>query len=194
MTTERIRRLLLALALASLGACAFSGGAEPRYHILHPSVQDRATAPIAPTLGLKPVRVPDYLGRTAMVRTEEDGLRISQVERWAEPLDAGIARVLKSNLIESGVTERVEPYPWSARNAPDLVVNVQIATLELRGHDAVMQASVTLERPDRESSGFAKTWRATTDGVEGAAMAAAYSDLINRMTADIVAFLVDGTR
>ena len=62
--------------------------------------------PLAVALG--PVTVPDYLDRTDIVRRASDNrLAISEGERWAETLRAGVLRVLAADL-----SDRLGPRGW----------------------------------------------------------------------------------
>jgi len=57
--------------------------------------------PPMPSLALviQPVSVPDYLKRSQIVLRKEQGeLTFSEFDRWAEPVENGIARVLAENL------------------------------------------------------------------------------------------------
>jgi len=62
-------------------------------------------------VGLRPVEGPAYLRSKAMVvRTGPNEIHFAEFDRWAEPLDQGISRVMKATLS-------------SARNVEDLALN-----------------------------------------------------------------------
>ncbi len=68
------------------------------YHLLEPLVPDRALSGRTPAIAVKRPSLPAYLDRQQVVTRPDGDLMISKADVWAEPLDAGIARVLASNL------------------------------------------------------------------------------------------------
>lgn len=98
------------LLLCTLAACALSGcsllqpHADPtRFYVLTvPSVPPERAGEGEFTrwkVGLRPVEVPAYLRSRAMVvRTGTNEIHFADFDRWAEPLDQGISRVIKETL------------------------------------------------------------------------------------------------
>jgi hypothetical protein len=79
-------------------------------------------------LGLFPVQLPDYLKQRAMVvREGASEVRYNDEERWAEPLDAGLARVLRERL---SATEQVLSYPFYPGEQRDYDVRVRVQACE----------------------------------------------------------------
>jgi len=103
------------------------------------------------TLGLGPLTFPDYaMGRELVSRQGPTGLAPSPDERWAEPLDEGIARVLASDL-EFVTGARLLPYPWFATDAPAARVRIRFERFELEQRArAVLAASWRLENGSGE--------------------------------------------
>ncbi len=110
----------VALALASLLALGSTGcfGTSPpaRFFVLSPAP---GTADAAPTLGpegalgVMPTRVAEYLDRPQIVTfLDENAVSIDEYNRWAEPLGAGISRVLAQDLGAALPGWRVIPQPW----------------------------------------------------------------------------------
>jgi uncharacterized lipoprotein YmbA len=106
--------LLCAVASCALSGCALlQPHADPtRFYVL--------TVPSAPPegpadgefkrwkLGLRPVEVPAYLRSKAMViRTGTNEIHFADFDRWAEPLDQGISRVMKETLSSARNVENV---------------------------------------------------------------------------------------
>jgi hypothetical protein len=118
MMRSRVAALVAVGALLALGACvSLKRTSEARFFVL------RAVAEPAPgtatgepfTVGLSPVRVPGYLRRPQLVTGEgAHGLHIDEFERWAEPLEEGISRVLAENLATHLAGHRVVRQPWPA--------------------------------------------------------------------------------
>lgn len=69
------------------------------HHLLNPAVPDRAVTGSSPAIAIASPALPDYLNRQQLVsRTSLGELRMNPSQLWAEPLDAGIARVTAANL------------------------------------------------------------------------------------------------
>ena len=137
--------LLLTLALA---ACA--GAPPPTLYVLEAPAAPLAKAPAkaAPdgaaqrlVVALGPVTVPDYLDRTDIVRRATGNrLEFGADERWAEPLRAGLQRLLIAVL-----AERLGPGYWVTSGTGragqiDIEVPVDIEAFE---EDAAGQAVLT---------------------------------------------------
>ncbi|HEV8072660.1 MAG TPA: PqiC family protein [Opitutaceae bacterium] len=79
-------------------------------------------------LGLFPVQLPEYLKQRAMVvREGASEVRYNDDERWAESLDAGLARVLRERL---SATAQVVSYPFTLEQARDYDVRVRVQACE----------------------------------------------------------------
>ncbi|MFA5157164.1 MAG: PqiC family protein [Candidatus Omnitrophota bacterium] len=87
-----------------LGGCVSAGSSpKSRFYILKQLKADQAARkfniPSGTIVVIGPVEIPQYLDRPQMV-TEDDKLmmHIAQFDRWGEPLDAGIARLIIEDL------------------------------------------------------------------------------------------------
>jgi uncharacterized protein len=129
--------LLLIVGALALAGCA--GVADPtRYYVLSPT--PAALGGTAPTvlssagIGVGPVLIPRYLDRLQIVtRGANDEVEISTYERWAEPLDGGIAQVLADNLAPQVGTERITVFPWRGGVARILDYQVVVVVLRFEG-------------------------------------------------------------
>ena len=64
-------------------------------------------------LGVGPVRVPGYLDRDQLVtRVSESRFDVSDNDRWIEPLDENLSRVLAQDLYALLKSDRIFRYPW----------------------------------------------------------------------------------
>ena len=103
MGRVRFSRLAaLVFALASLGGCARS--ASVNYYILRsmrgpePGVRTAAPGP-AKAVVIGPVSIPAYLDRPQMVtRPSPETIKYAEFDRWAEPLDKNLARVIADDI------------------------------------------------------------------------------------------------
>jgi uncharacterized protein len=126
--------LLLGAGMLLLAGCA--GVADrTRYYALSPtSTAPGGFAPAAlsdAAVGVGPVQMPRYLERLQIVtRGTNDEVQISVDDRWAEPLENGIAQVLADNLGPELGSERITVFPW--RGAVARVLDYQVVVMVLR--------------------------------------------------------------
>jgi hypothetical protein len=104
------------LALALAGCVSLKRTPEARFFVLR-ALAEPPTAADAPAttglFGLLPVVLPGYIDRPQLVSWVAPGeLRIDEYLRWAEPLDAGLARTLAANLEVLLPGSRVIRSPW----------------------------------------------------------------------------------
>ncbi len=110
----RLAALALLVSLAGCGSTRSS-----RFYVLTPhppTTAARAAANDQLALGIGPVALPLLLDRPQLVwRLSASERSLSEYSRWAEPLDANMARVLAENLAPRLGTERVfvDPFPAS---------------------------------------------------------------------------------
>jgi uncharacterized protein len=130
----RTAALLLAVGPLLLTACA--GVADrTRYYVLSPTAAALGGfAPAAASsaaVGVGPVQIPRYLDRVQIVtRGANDEVEISVDDRWAEPVENGIAQVLADNLASELGSERITVFPW--RGGVARVLDYQVAVMVLR--------------------------------------------------------------
>ncbi len=126
------------LALVSAGACSLKSETAPsRFYMLR-SLPTVASSPATqgagsdPVLVLGPVRIAAYLDRPQIV-TKGSGseVKLSEFERWAEPLTDNIKAVLASNLSVLVPTERISFYP--ARLPPEVDLRIAVEVLRFDG-------------------------------------------------------------
>lgn len=104
-------------------------------------------------VGLKPVEVPAYLrGKAMVVRTGANEIHFADFERWAEPLDQGISRVMKEALSSA---RNVEKVALNSHGDDTLDYEVSIRILACEG--------VRVENGN-SSIRFAVTWEARSVG------------------------------
>jgi uncharacterized protein len=65
------------------------------------------------SIGLGPVKLPDYLDRSEIVtRVEPNRLDLSESDRWAEPIDANFRNVLAANIGAQLPNAQIVTFPW----------------------------------------------------------------------------------
>ena len=97
--------LLVVIAAGALSSCAFlQPHADPtKFYLL--TTPDASSQPATNNklasykLGLRSIEMPAYLqSKLMVVRTGTNEIHFAEFDRWAEPLDAGISRVMKETL------------------------------------------------------------------------------------------------
>ena len=154
-----------------------------------PAVAAEASSP--QRLGLGPVTLPEYVRRSEIV-TRVDGTRLvlSDTERWAEPFDRAVVRVLAADLRRATGAGRVVLHPWYESDRPDLQVEIAFSRCErtetgqvvvaahwcvrdLAGEAGPIERDSRIERP--------------AAGPEGASTALALSQALAELTREIAA-------
>ncbi|MFA5265556.1 MAG: PqiC family protein [Opitutaceae bacterium] len=92
-------------------------------------------SPNALRIGLKPVDLAPYLKKGVLVtRESETEVSFNDYARWAEPLEASIARVLQASLSADPKVARIVPSPFPMDEERDFDVTVKIRRADgLRG-------------------------------------------------------------
>ena len=166
----KIQRFIFVLLLGALAAFALDGCALLRPHA-DPTRFYVLTAPSAPPkpaaegefkrwrVGLLLVEVPTYLRTKFMVvRTGTNEIHFADFDRWAEPLDQGISRVLKETL---GSARNVENVALNSHGDDSLDYEVTIQILACHG----------MRVPKGQSSiRFAATWAVRAIGTNSPAI------------------------
>jgi uncharacterized lipoprotein YmbA len=123
--------------LFALAACNVVQPAQEdptRYFVLSdPAVPPgQAPAPSAGVrIGLKTVRLEGYLRRKQIVvRTGGNEIQFRDYRLWAEPLDAAIARVLRSRLLASPDVAQVYTEPFPPDPERDFDVSIEVSHFE----------------------------------------------------------------
>jgi len=165
-----------------------------RFYVLSSTAAGAASTAGAPVVQLRPVEVADYLrARTIVVRRGGNEIEFREFARWGEPLEAGIARVLREELLARGAGAVL---PSGARREPakanfDLSVRVLAAEGGANGAVAfragwelrASEAGTIAARGDFRAAGV--RW----DGKNEAALAAGLSEAVGALAAEIAAAL-----
>ncbi len=135
-----VRKFSLIIFGAWLGLAGCSSLLAPRpdrsrFYVL---TAQPAAAQVSPastgaglSLGLGPITMPPYLDRPQVVtRIGPNELRLSEIDRWAEPLDSNFAHVLAQDLTLRLGTTRIHPFPWYNATSIDYQVEVAVHRFE----------------------------------------------------------------
>ena len=183
-------RPILGLILAAVLLAAGCGSTPSSDYYLLNSPVSEVPAGTEPSLGIGPITIPEYLNRNSMVFLEGDNaLHIASYDRWAEPLEDGIQRVMAMNLASMLDTQNVRAFPWAKSRAPEYGVRLRIAGLDAGGGKATLVAEWVLLNEEATSDVTRRLSRLETTlpsgDIEGFAVAAAYSELLHQLCEEI---------
>jgi uncharacterized lipoprotein YmbA len=145
--------------------------------------------PSAVRVGLGPVTLPEYVRRSAIV-SRIDGTRLvpSGTERWAEPLDRAVVRVLAIDLERTLGVGRIVNHPWYDSDRPDVQIEIAFSRCEREEPGQIVVAArwsvrhLSGDQPpiERESRIERKT-----NGPDGASTALALSQALADLCREI---------
>lgn len=126
---------LLLPAVLTVSACNFlQPRPDPSRFFLLEAVEAgaaHATGLDLPSIGVGPLTLPRYLQRPSLVRRGPgSALVISEYDRWGEPLEDGVLRVLRLDLASRLHPADVVAFPWLTASSPDLTVRMTVDAFE----------------------------------------------------------------
>jgi uncharacterized protein len=203
------RVCLAALSLALLagaagGGCSILPRPEPdptRYFVLESAAPAAASAERpAPPVAVAPVTLTaGYLTstRSLVVRRAGNEIRYEDFARWAEPLDAGVARVLRERIPGAVPLRPGRPVLAGTASAGPMIVRVEVVRCEgrLGGEgDGVAYFAATYEISDGSGGDGAVRGTFTDDarawdGRDPARLAALLGEAVGALAAEIAARL-----
>lgn len=184
-----MKRKWIPLAAVTLIALLVVGcGSSPRnnHYLLTTNVSTPPDGD-SPSLGVGPVAVPEFLNRNGMVYSREGNqLEISNTERWAEPLEAGIKRVVGINLAASLDTQDIRYFPWTKGKAPEFGISVSVLSMDADDEQATLAAEWRVMRPATGESVVRRISHLTlalpTGPLSPQQIAPAYSELLSQLS------------
>jgi uncharacterized protein len=132
-----------------------------QYFILSPMTESGSGSVAAAStsrlsIGVGPIKFPDYLKRPGVVtRAASNRLMVSDVKRWAEPLDKNFESVLCQNLSQELGTQRIITYPWYADTHVDYQVKVWVSRFETSEDGASQLSAVWMIVKPKDGSELA---------------------------------------
>ncbi len=197
--------LLLAGALLGGAGCSIvpEASSDPtRYYVLtSPGAQENVAKEASGTLriGLRAIELSPYLKKgTLVVRKGTNELVYNDYARWAEPLEAGIGRTVRTQLQAAPAVARVfaHPFPFDQERDYDVSINViRCEGLESHEGGAVARLVVAVEITTAGAHSqvvVRKVFRAPDvawDGKNYGALAEALSASVGALAEDVAAAL-----
>jgi uncharacterized lipoprotein YmbA len=134
------RPMFLGLACVYLAACVHVGQQQKdpwglfTLSPLPESTQHgamRSPQSVQRAISVGPIHLPGYLDQDQLVtRISQNRLSLSENDRWAEPLEDNIARVLAQDLSMLLRTDEVDVHPWPGRQRPTYQVEIEVLSFE----------------------------------------------------------------
>ena len=200
-----IRLTLTALLIISITSCGSILAPQPdrtQFFVLAASADSvaagsRAFSASGPLVGVGPVLIPDYLQRSAIAtRVGRSQVRYSHVNRWAEPLEECLPRVLAQDLSNSLSSNRVILFPWPGNIRVDYQVQVNVERFELTSQgQAVLAARWLISDPQTGkiiAAGDAQ--ESQSAGTDAAAGTAALSQALAAMSESLASRILELSR
>jgi uncharacterized lipoprotein YmbA len=195
-----VQSVLLALAcLLTATGCTLLPEAQldpTRFYVLSTSAAGVTPQPRAPAVNLRMVELADYLrGRPVIVRKGDNEIEFREFARWGEPLDAGIARVLREELLARGAASAVRAPAARRDHAPDdytLAVRVLAAEGRVNGgveFRAIWELSTADAKAGTTVRGDFRPADLRWDGKDEASIAAQLSQAVAALAGEIAAAL-----
>ena len=192
MMRPRCMRLAVLLFSALPAILAGCGRTAPsRFYVLEPRIQSGDVLPGQPgdevTIGIGPVRLPDYLDRPQIVtRAGGNRLDLAEFDRWAEPLTTDFTRVLADNITKLLSTEDIVFHPWFASVSIDFEVRIEVLMFETNSQGtAVLDARWTLTDSDDGKAIRRSRFEQPVEGEGYEAIVSSQSELLAKLSREI---------
>jgi len=184
--------LTLALAAAIAAGCGTS--APSRFYTLDPSAVSDGAAPTRARVAVGPVSIPEAVDRPQLVvQVAPNRVEIDDFNRWAAPLDDGIARAVAVDLTVLLGTPDVATAPL-VNFTPDYRVTIDVQRFDsIPGEAALLDAVWVVQRT---AGGETRTGRTVArEAVQDAdlsTVAAAHSRAVAKLSGDVAAAIRAG--
>ena len=94
--------------------------------------ETQATLPTGFTIGVGPIKIPQYLNRPMIVsRTGPNEIQSDEFHQWAEPLPENMSRVMSADLLALTGAAHSFAFPWRAAIPIDVQVTVNVMQFDV---------------------------------------------------------------
>jgi uncharacterized lipoprotein YmbA len=181
--------MALAASCLGLGACASPPSRFYILNVLPPSeTRPAAAAERGPVIAVGPISLPKYLDRPEIVtRAGRNQVILGQFDRWAEPLQDNVSRVLAENLALLIPTDQVLLNPWPGSAPLDYQVRVEVLHFDgWRGGEGSLIARWSiLDRVEHELVNRKSHLNAPVGGQDYESMVVAMNQMLEALSRDI---------
>lgn len=179
----------ITIAFAALLSACGSAPREQFFAFDPPLVQGNANGP---QLVLRQISVPELLQRPQMVLRQGNQITVLEQQRWAEPLEAGIAQYLRARLQSQLPGWQVITRAQQTRRDAAWEVQLDVQNLDLIATKGVqLQAQLRLQGPDGKTDSSLHSLAAACAGCDSAQLVAAQQGLLDQVAQQIVQRLPD---
>jgi len=180
--------LVAFLSLTLLGTPGCGPSATARFYTLTSTATEAAGPATSYAVAVGPVSVPGAVDRPQfVVQVTPNSVALEEFNRWAAPLNEGIARVVAGDLTVLLGTTEVATFPLPPGFVPTYQVTIDVQRFEsTRGKRVVVDAVWVVRRSAGGNPRMART--VASDTVEGDgfdALAAAHSRALAKVSNDI---------
>jgi uncharacterized lipoprotein YmbA len=143
-----------------------------------------------PVIGVGPITLPKYLDRPQLVsRASRNQLALGEFDRWAEPLQENVSRVLAENLALLIPTEHILLNPWPRSATLDYQVGVEVLHFDgwVGGESSLIARWSLLDRAERELVSRKVHLNAPAGGRDYEALVVAMNQMLEALSRDIAA-------
>lgn len=193
---SRPRFVLAGVVVAFASGCSVlpEPQADPtRFYVLSSSATAIATPANAPVVRLAQLDVASYLrARPVVVRRGNNEIEFREFARWGEPLDIGIGRVLREELLARGivvVSGMRRDHPTFTHNLTVRVLSAEGATNGAVAFRAVWELAAAGDKPGPVASGDFGPADLRWDAKTEASLAAKLSEAVAGLAGEIAAGL-----
>ena len=131
--------IVLCLCLLLAGCLSVPYSPSSRFYTLQP-IKEASVVELAgaanldgTAIGVGPVTLPEYLNRPQIVTRQPDNtIEFAQFDRWAEPLDTGLARLIAKNFSLLLSKASLELFPWNSVIPIKYQVIIEVLQLDCR--------------------------------------------------------------
>jgi uncharacterized protein len=182
------RTLVALFSLAFLGLAGCGPSATARFYTLNSTATAQGAPATSYAVSVGPVSVPGYVDRPQfVVQAAPNRVALDEFNRWAAPLDEGIARVVAGDLTVLLGTTQVITFPLPPGFTPAYQVTIDVQRFESTPGKGVVVDTIWVVR--RSAGGEPRMGRTVaSDTVEGEgfdALAAAHSRALAKVSGDI---------
>jgi hypothetical protein len=135
-----------------------------------------------------PITLPKYLDRPQIVtRVSPNQLTLGEFDRWAEPLQDNVSRVLAENLALLIPTDQILVQAWPRSATLDYQVQVEVLHFDgwLGGESALIARYSVLDRTERALFNRMVHLQAPTGGRDYEAMVVALNQMLDTLSRDL---------
>ena len=185
------RSVVVGWLLTAMG-CALLSGPKPdptRFYVLTASTAGTIPPAGAPVVQLRPVELASYLrGRPLIVRRGEHEIEFRDYARWGEPLEQGLDRVLREELLGRGAVVTA----GAGREYPGADYTLAVRVLACEGtaagaveFRAIWELTKTGDKAVATAGGAFRAEGLRWDGKTEAVLAARLSEAVAGLAAEI---------